>query len=666
MQRTNRKWSTQRLLGEFLSNSPTHCSKLAKSDPHLYEFGFRPFRLLSLCRQQSSKSRLPLVNSGGQILVAFTFVVMSLMGSFGCSRSTPPENQTPPAVKKSVEAPVPANSQLDSAPVTPEVQESLDLSKPMDTAAGSEGKSDDFLGGEFTATSDIAGALYERPAWMTQRGQAQKELIDQFAVFYDFQFEDRVAEHGIRFRHWIVDDAGKYYKAVHYDHGSGVAVADVDGDGHLDIYFVSQVGENQLWRNLGNGRFTDVTGQAGVAVADSIGVSASFADTDNDGDADLYVTTVRGGNVLFENDGHGLFRDISAESGVDYVGHSSSAVFFDFNADGRLDLFLCNVGKYTTDELAVANSQLPDVPYQYYVGYKDAFAGHLKPQRHEPSRLYQNVGENRFVDVTESMGLTDDSWTGAASPLDANRDGWPDLYVLDMQGHDEYFENDGGKRFIKKSREIFPKTSWGAMGVKVFDFDNDGQMDIFVTDMHSDMAEDIGPADEKLKSAAMIYQPESLLQSGGNSIFGNTFFKSDGQGGFTEISDEIGAENYWPWGLSVGDLNADGFDDAFVASSMNYPFRYGVNSVLLNDGGRTFVDAEFVLGVEPRRDSRTHVPWFELDCGGGDAGHQKCNGKNGQTTVWGALGTRSSVLFDLDNDGDLDIVTMNSILSQWV
>ena len=107
--------------------------------------------------------------------------------------------------------------------------------------------------------------------------------------------------------HRIVEDAGKHYKAVHYDHGTGVAVADVDGDGLYDIYFVNQVGGNELWKNPGGGRFENITREAGVALPDRIGVAASFADIDNDGDEDLFVTTVRGGNALFENDGHGTF-----------------------------------------------------------------------------------------------------------------------------------------------------------------------------------------------------------------------------------------------------------------------------------------------------------------------------------------------------------------------
>ena len=134
-------------------------------------------------------------------------------------------------------------------------------------------------------------------------------------VVHDFSFADRVKESGITFRNRIVDDAGRSFTLAHYDHGNGIAIADVDGDGRHDIYFVTQVGGNELWGNLGRGKFENITERAGVAVRERISVTASFADIDNDGDADLYVTTVRGGNVLFENDGTGVFTDISANAG---------------------------------------------------------------------------------------------------------------------------------------------------------------------------------------------------------------------------------------------------------------------------------------------------------------------------------------------------------------
>ena len=484
-------------------------------------------------------------------------------------------------------------------------------------------------------------------SWLQAVREAQIKATAATGVFHGFQFTDKVIESGISFKHRIVDDAGKTYKAAHYDHGNGITIADVDSDGLSDIYFTSQVGGNQLWRNAGGGKFADTTAAAGVAVPDRIGVSASFADIDNDGDPDLYVTTVRGGNVLFENDGRGRFHDISKPSGLGYVGHSSSAVFFDYNRDGRLDVFLVNVGRYTTDTVGGSG-------YRFYTAYEDAFSGHLKPERTERSILYRNEGGNRFADVSRQTGLRDGSWSGDASALDGNDDGWPDLYVVNMEGDDEYYENVRGRSFVRKSRQVFPRTSWGAMGIKVFDVNNDGRLDIFITDMHSDMSETIGPEREKMKST--MKWPVEFRGTGKTSIWGNSLFVKEGPGKFREVSDAMGAENYCPWGPSVGDLNADGYDDAFIAAGMNYPERYMVNSVKLNDRGERFVDAEFVVGVEPRSGG-VAAPWFELDASGVDKSHPDAAGATGRVVVWGARGTRSAVILDLDADGDLDIVT---------
>ena len=478
------------------------------------------------------------------------------------------------------------------------------------------------------------------------RGQAERASVGRFKVFYGFRFTDRQPESGITFTHQIVDDAGKTYKAAHYDHGNGIAAADMNGDGLVDVYFTSQLGENELWQNAGGGKFRNVTAAAGVALAGRISVSAAFADVDNDGDQDLYVTTVRMGNVLFENDGKGKFRDITKESGLGYVGHSSGAVFFDYDRDGRLDLFLVNVGKYTTEARGRGG---------YYIAYENAFQGHTFPERTERSVLYHNLGGNRFADVSEQTKLQDGGWSGDATTADFNEDGWPDLYVLNMQGDDHYWENQQGKSFVEKTAQYFPKTPWGAMGVKVFDFNNDGLMDLLVTDMHSDMVGPIPPQDEKLKFPPKEDLP--ALQGAANNVFGNAFYKNLGGGRFTEMSDALNLENYWPWGVSVDDLNADGWDDVLITSSMNFPFRYGVNSLLLNNRGEGFLDSASLLGIEPRRGGHTRKTWFTLDCSGEDHGHPQCEGKTGRYTVTGTLGTRSSAIFDVDDDGDLDIVT---------
>src|SRR5216684_2607586 len=452
------------------------------------------------------------------------------------------------------------------------------------------------------------------PAWLVERARQEAELAARSQVVHDFRFTDRREASGITFQNRIVDDAGKAYKLVHYDHGSGLCAADVDGDGLPDLYFVTQLGTNELWKNLGGGRFANITDEAGLTMGDAVAVGCAFADIDNDGDPDLFVTTV---------------------------------------------------GVYTSNTKG---------PGGYYVGLPDAFHGHTHPERAETSILYHNLGGNRFEDVTRRVGLVDSSWSGDATVIDVNDDGWPDLYVLDMQGENHLWQSAAGKRFHDATRQYFSKTPWGAMGVKAFDFNGDGRLDLFVTDMHSDMWVNIPAGDwaAEARKADTLPAPVDFFPTGKSRfIFGNALFANGGDGRFAEVSDSVGVETYWPWGPSVDDLNADGWDDIFIAASMNFPYRYGINSVLLNDGGHRFLPSEFVVGVEPRPNGATEQVWFTLDCTGAGAFNPWCVAcsKPGarasacrldaarQLTMMGSLGTRAAVALDLDGDGDLDIVT---------
>ena len=507
------------------------------------------------------------------------------------------------------------------------------------------------------------------PQWLLDRVVQERDLAAKSATRHDFTFTDRRAESGISFVNRVVDDAGRAYKPVHYDHGGGVSAADVDGDGLPDLFFTTQLGRNELWRNLGGGKFEDISAKSGIDLVDVVVVGASFADIDNDGDPDLLVTTVRHGNRLFENLGGGRFRDISASAGVDYDGHSSGAVFFDYDRDGRVDLFVANVGRYTTDSVGHGS---------YRVGMEGAFFAHVLADHAESSILYRNEGGNRFRDVSRQTGLVDLSWSGDATPIDVNDDGFLDLYVLDMQGEGHLWVNEGGRRFRDSTYAYFPRTPFGAMGVKVFDFNGDQQLDMFLTDMHSDMFDDIRPGDwaaEALKSNSTKMPPQLFPNGKTHLMFGNALFerRRAGAGGFEEVSDRAGLESYWPWGPSVDDLNADGWDDVFIAASMNFPFRYAPNNVFLNEAGKHFLPAAFSLGVEPRAGGRTDQVWFTLACepGGADAGTTPCEvcarpdaaaqgchrDAAGALTMRAALGARSAVILDLDGDGDLDIVT---------
>jgi len=154
---------------------------------------------------------------------------------------------------------------------------------------------------------------------------------------------------------------------------------------------------------------------------------------------------------------------------------------------------------------------------------------------------------------------------------------------------------------------------------------------------------------------------EVELAAADGFVLGNALYhQRPGEGGeirFEEASDRLGVEVYWPWGTSAGDLNADGWTDLFVTASMNFPFRYQPNSVFLNEEGRRFLDVAFVLGAEPRAGGETHTPWFEADCTGAKREEPYCQGRSGPITVIATLGSRSSVILDLEGDGDLDVVT---------
>ncbi|MEQ1694018.1 MAG: VCBS repeat-containing protein, partial [Gemmatimonas sp.] len=399
------------------------------------------------------------------------------------------------------------------------------------------------------------------PPWLLARADQDRAMAARSATLHDFRYSDERAASGITFVNRIVDDAGKSYKAVHYDHGTAVCAADVDGDDRTDVFFVSQRGSSELWRNEGNGRFSNITTTAGLSSVDQIGVGCAFGDIDNDGRPDLFVTTVRHGNRLYHNSGGGTFTNVTVKAGVGYSGHSSGALFFDYDGDGLLDLFVTNVGRYTSNDTGSGG---------YHIGVDDAFMGHLYPDRAEASILYRNRGGLRFEDVSKATGLVDLSWSGDATIIDVDDDGRPDLYLPNMQGENHLWQNVGGTRFRDATTQWFPQTPFGAMGVKAFDYNGDGRLDLYVTDMHSDMIDMIDPTDwiGKARKTDPSHVMDGMLSTGrARVMFGNALFANRGPGTpFAEVSDSLGVETYWPWGPSVDDLNADGWDDVFVAN----------------------------------------------------------------------------------------------------
>jgi hypothetical protein len=418
---------------------------------------------------------------------------------------------------------------------------------------------------------------------------------------------------GIKFRmNYLPNEQGEKFKINLYDHGCGVAVGDFDGDGYDDIYFLNQLGKNALYRNKGDGTFEDVTEKAGVGLGDRICVGATFVDYDNDGKLDLFVTSTRGGNVLFRNMGDGTFKDVTKQAGLTKIAHSQTAVFFDYDNDGLLDLFLTNTAEWTENNY--------DKSAHYYLGKGEL--GGVIYSRKEFNVLYHNNGDGTFTDVTAKAGLAGRGWAGDAVTFDYNGDGRMDLFVTSMFGRCQLYRNNPDHTFTDVTLEVLGRTPWGGVGAKLIDFNNDGRLDLFVVDMHSDMWTGVDRTHQTQRMAqafkgtkfpsrfgplgndpAMVETEMQIARDLGFNhdelIFGNALYRNEGGGQFTEVSDAAGLETFWPWGMAVGDFDNDGHEDIFISSGMGYPFYYWPNALMMNQQNGTFRDKAAEFGLEP-------------------------------------------------------------------
>jgi hypothetical protein len=353
-------------------------------------------------------------------------------------------------------------------------------------------------------------------------------------------------------------------------------------------------------------------------------VAATFADYDNSGHQSLFVTSTRGGNVLFKNLGNGKFKDVTKEAGLTLVAHCQTSAFFDYDNDGYLDLLVTGTANWTTN--------LYDKTYHYYPGLPSFMD--LALSRKENNVLYHNEPVDpldpskgrKFVDVTEKAGLKGKGWAADVAILDYDEDGYLDVLVTNMFGAAQLYHNDRNGTFTEVTNKTLGRTSWGGMGCKAFDFNNDGKLDLFIVDMHSDMWLPSRDDPQLLQFAKKNQRVKYSDSSGGarqfpqmvtnvdeqeqaiagllqikykEVIFGNTFFKNLGGGKFEEISDRAGLETFWPWGILTGDFDNDGFEDVFIPSGMGYPFFYWPNALMMNNGNETFTDHARAEDIEP-------------------------------------------------------------------
>ena len=371
---------------------------------------------------------------------------------------------------------------------------------------------------------------------------------------------------GVTFANTITtNDSVNVQTDVYVYNGAGVAIGDIDNDGLPDIFFTGNMVSSRLYLNKGNMRFEDITQSAGVGT-NRWATGATMVDINNDGHLDIYVS-VSGSerskgrdraNLLFINNGDHTFTEAAARYGIADTGFTTHAVFFDYNGDGYLDLFLLN------------NS-----PQDFARGAAEAHP--LGVRSNSPAsynKLYRNNGDGTFTDVSREAGILRQVGYGLGVVVaDVNRDGWPDIYVSnDVAPNDVLYINNGDGTFTDKAAAWLKHTSFAGMGIDIADFNNDGRPDILQVDMMP-----AALSARKRMSGFVTYESQMELRSRGfrddydvNALQLNNGLTANGDVVFSEIGRLAGvAYTDWSWTALLVDLDNDGSKDVFITSG--YP-----------------------------------------------------------------------------------------------
>ena len=374
--------------------------------------------------------------------------------------------------------------------------------------------------------------------------------------------------------------------------GGGVCLGDVDGDGPVDIFLARTEGPNALYRNLGEWRFEDITERAGVAAPDRYSTGCVLADVDGDGHLDLILVALGGPNALFLNDGTGRFREQGEDAGLASSAGSTTIAAADVDGDGDLDLYVANYKANTTlDRISPQERAFDQVVRQlgprafevrerYRADYKlvdrEDLGGISLVQRADPDFFYRNDGAGRFVrePIAANPRFVDEH--GRVLPaepedfglgamfVDLNGDGAPDLYVTnDFEDPDEFWLNDGRGNFRLAPWYAMRSTSNSAMAVDVGDVNGDGWPDLFEVDM---LSQDTRRLKTQIPTHTAL--PKRPGQGDGRpQMQRNTLQLNRGDGTFAEIArfTGVGASG-WSWSTLFLDVDLDGWEDILVGT----------------------------------------------------------------------------------------------------
>jgi hypothetical protein len=440
--------------------------------------------------------------------------------------------------------------------------------------------------------------------------------------------------------------------------GGGVALGDFDGDGWCDIYLCGKEGPNALYRNLGNWRFENVTQRAGVACTNQLSSGAVFADLDGDGRLDLLVTSFTGPNACFRNLGGGRFTNVTEWAGLLSKGGCTSMALGDVDGDGDLDLYVCYFGieAILRDGGVISTREVGGrtvVTGRY--AKRLQIQGNRIVEFGEPDVLYRNDGQGRFTACDWPATFKDEQGRPMAAPMDfglavqirdINDDGAPDIYVCnDFQTPDRVWLNEGRGTFRAAPRLALRNMSFASMGVDFSDLDGDGHWDFVTVEMlsreHARRLRQMSPMAPTDRIPGALEEREEFAR--------NALYWNRGDGTYAEIGFYAGvAATDWSWTPIFLDVDLDGFDDLLVSNG--YPHD-------VNDR-----DVHESLPADPAlrpRGPQAMLRYPRLETPNAAFRNRGDLTFEDVSVAWGFDSTRISqgmALADLDNDGDLDVV----------